>query len=213
MGSSEKYSIARMEEIASSVSHGIGLLAVLISAPFLILAAVRHTAAVTEFGAGIFLASTALLYMASTCYHGLPHGYAKRFFLKLDHSAIFLLIAGSYTAFVCTLPSSASGWLLGLVWGIAALGLVLKLCDKLSHPLHSTAFYFAMGWLTLIAILPMAEQLPAFRLYWLIAGALAYSSGVAVYLLGTRLCFSHLGWHLLVMTGSGCHFVALLRIH
>jgi hemolysin III len=203
--------VARLEEIANSVSHGIGLLAVLISAPFLLLATARHGNTFNDIGVAIFMATLALLYLASTLYHGLPHGKAKQFFLKLDYCAIFLVIAGSYTAFISTLELRVPHWQLGLVWGMAGLGLLLKLFDKLSHPVHSTGYYVAVGWLTLIAALQVAEHVPAFSLYWIIAGAIVYSCGVLVYFFGSRLRFSHLGWHVLVMLGSGCHVIALFR--
>ncbi len=202
----------RLEEIANSASHGIGLFAVLVSAPFLILATRQHGNTFNEIGVAIFLATLALLYLASTLYHGLPEGNAKQFFLKLDYCAIFLVIAGSYTAFVSTLETPTSEWLLGLVWGMAALGVFLKLLDKLSNPLHSTAYYVAVGWLTLIAALQVMEKIPRLSLYWIIAGALVYSCGAAVYYFGSRLRFGHLGWHVLVMAGSSCHVIALIRV-
>lgn len=205
------HAVSRAEEIANSLSHGIGFLAVLIAAPFLLLATTHAGKAGSGYGIGIFLAAMALLYLSSTLYHGLPCGRAKQFFLKLDYSAIFLVIAGSYTAFASMLPDAASNWTLGSVWAIAATGLILKLCDRLSHPLHATGYYLAMGWATLFAALPIAKQMPPASAYWLIGGGIAYSCGVVFYLLGARLRFSHLGWHLLVMTGSSCHVVALLH--
>lgn len=202
-------SAARLEEIVNSISHGIGFLAVLIAAPFLLLATAQRGG--NGVGIAIFLAALAILYLASTFYHGLPDGQAKQFFLKLDYSAIFLVIAATYTAFVRATPTQGWNWSLSLVWSIAGLGLVLKLCDRLSNPLHSIIYYVAMGWLTLLAALPLAAQMPHASVFWMIVGGLVYSWGVVFYLLGSRLRFSHLGWHVMVMMGSGCHFVALLQ--
>jgi hemolysin III len=215
MSTLEQTAASRWEEIANSVSHGIGFVAVIIAAPFLLLASARHGDNSSGFGTAVFLGAMGLLYLASTFYHGLPHGRAKQFFLKLDYSAIFLVIAATYTAFASATTASAttsvSSWSLFAVWGIAIVGLVLKLSDRLSHPLHSIVYYVAMGWLTLLAALPMAAHMPHASIFWMIIGGIVYSWGVVFYLLGDKLRFSHLGWHVLVMAGSGCHFVALLQ--
>jgi len=198
-----------LEEIANSISHGIGFIAVLAAASFLFLtAAHRHNN--HGVGIAIFVAALALLYLASTLYHALPQGRIKELFLKLDYSAIFLVIAATYTAFAHLLPGSIWSWRLLMVWSIAGLGLLLKLFDRLS-PLHSTLYYVAMGWLTLIAAMPLAEHMPHASVFWMIVGGLVYTWGVVFYLLGTRLRFSHLGWHVMVMLGSGCHFIALIQ--
>lgn len=203
--------MSQLEEIANSVSHGIGFVAVLIAAPFLWFTATRPGGGGNGFGVAVFLAAMALLYLASALYHALPHGRAKNIFLKLDYSAIFLVIAGTYTAFVRAAPSAAIDWSLILVWSLAGLGLLLKLCDRLAHPLHATVYYVALGWLTLAAALPLAARMPQVSVFWMLAGALIYSAGVLFYLLGARVRFSHLGWHVSVMLGSGCHFFALLH--
>ena len=198
------------EEIANSVSHGIGLLAALVGAPVLLLAAVRHGTTATVVGAGVFVATTVLLYLASTLYHAFPHSRAKRVFRTLDHGAIFLLIAGTYTPFTLGVLRGAWGWLLfGLVWTLAVAGVVLKVTSTLRHPVLSTALYLTMGWLALIAVRPIWLHVPPAGLFWLLAGGLSYTAGVAFFA-APRLRYSHFVWHLCVLTGTACHFFAVL---
>ncbi len=200
------------EEIANSVSHGVALLAALVALPFLFMAAAeRHLSAANVAGAAVFAATLVLLYLASTLYHALPAGRAKRVFMKLDHGAIYLFIAGSYTPFALGALSGAWGWtLFGLVWSLAAMGITLKAFDRLSHPWLSTGLYLLMGWLVLIAAVPLFERVPAAGLAWLVGGGLAYTVGVAFFMLDSRLRYAHAVWHGFVVAGTGCHFVAVL---
>jgi hemolysin III len=198
------------EEIANSVSHGIGLLAAMVGAPVLLLAAVRHGTTATVVGAGVFVATTVMLYLASTLYHAFPHSRAKRVFRTCDHGAIFLLIAGTYTPFTLGVLRGAWGWLLfGLVWTLAVAGVVLEVTSALRHPVLSTALYLTMGWLALIAVRPIWLHVPPAGLFWLLAGGLSYTAGVAFFA-ATRLRYSHFVWHLCVLTGTACHFFAVL---
>jgi hemolysin III len=198
------------EEIANSVSHGIGLLAAMVGAPVLLLAAVRHGTTATVVGAGVFVATTIMLYLASTLYHAFPHSRAKRVFRTCDHGAIFLLIAGTYTPFTLGVLRGAWGWLLfGLVWTLAVAGVVLEVTSALRHPVLSTALYLTMGWLALIAVRPFWLHVPPAGLFWLLAGGLSYTAGVAFFA-ATRLRYSHFVWHLCVLTGTACHFFAVL---
>jgi len=198
------------EEIANSVSHGIGLLAALVGAPVLLLAAVRHGTTATVVGAGVFVSTTVMLYLASTLYHAFPHSRAKRVFRTLDHGAIFLLIAGTYTPFTLGVLRGAWGWLLfGLVWTLAVAGVVLKVTGALRHPVLSTALYLTMGWLALIAVRPIWLHVPPAGLFGLLTGGLSYTAGVAFFA-ATRLRYSHFVWHLCVLTGTACHFFAVL---
>lgn len=199
------------EEIANSLSHGIGLLAALAAMPVLIVAATRHGYAANLVGATVYGATMVMLYLSSTIYHALPPGSAKSRVGRIDHSAIYLFIAGSYTPFSLGVLNGAWGWtLFGLVWGIAVVGLTLKVFDKLKHPLLSTGLYLAMGWLVVIAAVPLLERVSAAGLAWLVAGGLAYSVGVIFYLTDARLKFGHFIWHLFVMAGTACHFFAVL---
>ncbi len=202
---------SRGEEIANSASHGLGLAGALAAMPILIVAAARAGSAANIVAACVFAASMVLLYLSSTLYHALPGERSKRLLQKLDHGAIYLLIAGTYTPFTLGVLHGAWGWtLFGLVWGLAGIGLTLKLFDRLAHPLVSTGLYLLMGWLVLIAIRPLTTLLPSAGLIWLVAGGLAYTVGVAFYLADSRWRYSHFVWHLFVIAGTACHFFAVL---
>jgi hemolysin III len=198
------------EEIANTISHGIGFLAALAAAPFLVAAALRHGGTAIVIGFSVFAGTAALLYLSSALYHAMPHSRAKGAFQVLDHSAIFLLIAGTYTPFTLGVLRGAWGWtLLGLVWGLAAAGLVLTAVGGARYPKLSVALYLGMGWLAVIAIQPMLERVPLPGLLWLVAGGLAYTGGVVFYSL-RRLRYGHFVWHLFVLAGTTCHFFAVL---
>ena len=199
------------EEIANSVSHGIGFLAALAATPILLVVAVGHDRATPVVGASIFAGTVLLLYLASTLYHALPRSRAKRVFRVLDHGAIFLVIAGTYTPFTLGVLRGGWGWtLFGLVWGLALAGVALEAIGALRYRGLSTGLYLLMGWLVLIAIRPLWFRVPAPGLLWLLAGGLAYTGGVAFFA-AERLRYSHFLWHLCVLAGTSCHFVAVLR--
>lgn len=198
------------EEIANSVSHGVALLAAVAAAPILIAAASRFGAA-NVVGTSVFAATMVLLYLTSTLYHALPAGRAKRVFMKLDHGAIYVFIAGSYTPFALGALGGPWGWtLFGIVWSIAVVGVALKACDRLSHPWLSTGLYLVMGWLALIAAAPLVERVPLPGVALLVAGGLAYTVGVVFFMLDSRLRYAHTVWHGFVIAGTGCHFFAVL---
>lgn len=199
------------EEIANSISHGIGLIAAIVATPFLIMEAINRGDAGFIAGVSIFAASMVLLYLSSALYHVLPAGKSKRVFRIMEHSAIFLLIAGTYTPFTLGVLRGAWSWtLLGLVWGLALTGVALKAFERMSHPVISTGLYLFMGWLILIAANPMYERVPASGLLWLVAGGVAYTAGVAFFVADTRLKYAHFVWHLFVMAGTVCHYFAVL---
>jgi hemolysin III len=199
------------EEIANSVSHGVGFLAAVAAAPFLVLSAVQHGGAARIVGASVFAATMVLLYLTSTLYHALPNNRAKRIFQVLDRAAIFLMIAGTYTPFTLGVLRGVWGWtLFGLVWGLALAGVVLTAVGGVQYPKLSTFLYLAMGWLILIAVKPLWLRVPSWGLFWLLAGGIAYTVGVVFYA-AKRVRYSHFVWHLFVITGTACHFIAVLR--
>jgi hemolysin III len=199
------------EEIANSVSHGVGLVAALVAAPFLIVAASQLSAA-NLVGAIVFAITMVLLYAASTLYHALPQGRAKRVFMKLDHGAIYLFIAGSYTPFALGALSGPWGWtLFGIVWSLALMGVALKSFNRLTHPWLSTGLYLAMGWLVLIAAVPLVQNVPTTGIALLVAGGLAYTLGVVFFALDNRVRYAHAVWHGFVVAGTGFHFFAVLN--
>lgn len=199
------------EEIANSVSHGVGLLAALAAGPVVIVDAVRRGGAMGIVGASVFVATVVLLYSASAVYHALPASRAKQVFRLFDHGAIFLLIAGTYTPFTLGVLNGAWGWsLLGLVWSLALGGVVLKATCGLCYPRLTMGLYLGMGWIAVIAVKPLWHLMPTAGLVWLAAGGLAYTAGVAFYA-AERLRYNHFIWHLFVLAGTACHFVAVLR--
>ena len=199
------------EEIANSVSHGVGLLAALAAAPVLVLSAVQGGGAPRIAGASVFAATMVLLYLTSTLYHALPRNRAKQVFQVLDHAAIFLMIAGTYTPFTLGVLHGPWGWtMFGLVWGLALAGIILTAVGGVRYPKLRTGLYLAMGWLIVIAIKPLWLRMPSLGLFWLIAGGIAYTVGVAFYA-AKRVSYSHFVWHLFVIAGTACHFIAVLR--
>jgi hemolysin III len=198
------------EEIANSISHGVGLLAAIVATPFLIGSALQRGDTAFFIGASVFALSVLLLYGASMVYHALPRNRAKQVAQLLDHGAIFLLIAGTYTPFTLGVLRGAWGWtLFGLVWGLAVIGVTLKVMNRITHPHLSTGLYLLMGWLVVIAIKPLIDSMPAVGLAWLVAGGLAYTGGVVFFAADSRWRYGHFVWHLFVMAGTACHFVAV----
>ena len=198
------------EEIANATSHGLGFLAALGGAPILIAHAARREGAAAVVGAAVFAATMVLLYLASTLYHALPRSRAKEVFQVIEHSAIFLLIAGTYTPFTLGVLRGPWGWtLFGLVWGLAAVGIGLKTVAGARHPILSTSLYLAMGWLVVMAIRPLRLRVPTAGLVLLVLGGLAYTTGVAFFA-AKRMPFAHFVWHLFVLAGTTCHFFAVL---
>jgi len=199
------------EEIANSVSHGVGLLAAIAAAPVLVLSAVQHGGAPRIVGASVFAATMVLLYLTSTLYHALPRNRAKRVFQVLDHAAIFLMIAGTYTPITLGVLRGTWGWtLFGLVWSLAIAGVALTAGGGVRYPKLTTSLYLAMGWLILIAVKPLWLRMPSEGLLWLLAGGIAYTVGVVFYA-AKRVRYSHFIWHLFVITGTSCHYIAVLR--
>jgi hemolysin III len=199
------------EEIANSVSHGLGFLAAVAICPILIVSAVRRDGAAGVVGASIFAFTMMFLYIASTLYHSMARNKAKQVFRILDHGAVFLLIAGTYTPFTIGVLRGAWGWtLFGLVWGIAVVGVVLKAVGGVRYRRLSMMVYLTMGWLVLIAIKPLWLNMSSWGLFWLLAGGGAYTAGVGFYA-AKRIPYAHFVWHLFVIAGTVCHCIAVLR--
>jgi hemolysin III len=198
------------EEIANSVTHGIGagLAAAGLSVLVTLAAMQGDPWRVVSFS--IYGATLVLLYLASTLYHGFRGPRVKRVFQTLDHSAIFLLIAGTYTPFSLVTLRGPWGWtLFGLIWGLAVTGIVLQAVAPDRYRIAQVLLYVVMGWLALIAIKPLIESLPAGGMAWLVAGGLSYTLGVGFYA-WKRLPFGHAVWHLFVLGGSVCHFFCMI---
>lgn len=199
------------EEVANSLSHGLGFILAGVSIPFLILAAIQRSSVASIVGVAVFGGTMVILYLVSSLYHALPQGRLKQTFQVLDHMAIFILIAGTYTPFTLGVLWGAWGWtLFGLVWGMAAVGIALKAMGSLRMHSLSTLLYVVMGWIALIALKPLLVHVPASGLRWLLAGGLAYTGGVFFYAIDYRR-YAHFVWHLFVLMGTGCHFIAVLN--
>jgi hemolysin III len=198
------------EEIANSLSHGLGLVLAIVATPILIIAASRSGTAWNIVGVTVFAASMIMLYFASTLYHALRHERAKRFFRMLDHGAIFFLIAGTYTPFTLGILRGPWGWaLFGLVWGLAIVGLTMKAIFGTRYSWLSVVLYLTMGWLVVIAAPEVVHRVPLSGLAWIIAGGIAYTGGVGFYA-AHRVRYAHFAWHLFVIAGTVCHFFAVL---
>ena len=199
------------EEIANSVSHGVGAVAAVVAAIVLIVSAIRHGDAWRVTGASVFAGTMVLLYLTSTLYHALRRNRAKRVFKILDHSAILLLIAGTYTPFTLGVLRGTVGLrLLAIVWALAGFGIVFTAVTRVRYPTAFTLMVLALGWSIVLAAGPLATNMAPWGLFWLAAGGLAYTIGV-VFFAVDRVRFGHLVWHVCVIVGTGCHYVAVLR--
>lgn len=198
------------EEIANSVTHAIGLVAAIAGLAVLTAFATVHGDALHVLGSAVFGTTLILLFTTSTLYHSIYARHLKPLFRALDHSAIFLLIAGTYTPFMLGNLRGPWGWsLLAVIWAVGLGGIALRLCLK--GRLHGlvVAFYLAMGWAVVVAIEPMLELVPRGGLLLLAGGGLAYTVGVVFYR-WRSLPYSHAIWHGFVLLGSSLHFFAVL---
>ncbi len=195
-------------ELVNALTHGVGAVASAVGAVVLVALAAMYGDAWQVVGSAVFGATLVLLYTASTVYHAARSPRARARLKVFDHCAIYLLIAGTYTPF--TLIGLRGGWgwsLFGIVWGLAVAGVVFKLFFIDRFPRLSTALYVGMGWMVVVAIVPMVQRLPGATLALLVAGGLAYTAGTYFY--HGRRPYAHAVWHLFVIAGSVCHFAAV----
>ena len=198
------------EEIANSISHGLALVLAVAALPVLILSAAKIGNTRFTIGAAIFGATIVFLYLASTLYHSLTHERAKQFFRKVDHCAIFLLIAGSYTPFTLGVLRGPWGWtLLAIIWALAVAGIAMNVIAGHRHWWLSMVLYVVMGWLAIVAVKPILTLVPLPGILLILAGGLAYSGGLAFFA-AQRIRYNHFIWHLFVMAGTVCHYLAVL---
>lgn len=197
------------EELANSLTHGAGFIASVIALITLIIIANGQTDFTKLIVGTVYGSSLVLLYLASTLYHSFHEPTLKHKLKIFDHAAIYVLIAGSYTPFTLYVIKGTWGIImLASIWILAIAGVVFKLFFVQRFKIFSTILYLAMGWLALLAIQPLFQNLPYEGLFLLIAGGLSYSLGV-IFFLWERLPFSHAIWHLFVLGGSVCHFFAV----
>jgi hemolysin III len=197
------------QERANALTHGAGLVASVIGSVVLLAMAVGSADAWRIGSTAVFGATLVLLYAASTLYHASRSGHLRARFKLLDHCAIYLLIAGTYTPFALVGLRGGWGWsLFGVAWGLAVAGIVFKVFLIGRFRIFSTLTYLGMGWVAVLALGPMWEQLGPATLVWIVAGGLAYTAGIWFYL-DRRIPYNHAIWHLFVMGGSACHAVAV----
>ena len=195
------------DELASAITHGLGVVLSVAAGAVLITLAALTGDPWTITGASVFVGTLVLVYTSSTLYHAIPYESAKAKLKTLDHCAIFGLIAGTYTPFLIGgLRGPWGWWLFGIIWALAAAGIVFKLFFTGRFKVVSTLIYVAMGWLVVVATGPLRAELPGSTLAWLVAGGLAYTAGTIFYL--ARFRFAHAVWHGFVLAGSVCHFAA-----
>jgi hemolysin III len=198
------------EEIANSITHGIGAALSLAALVILIVFASKYGDAWRVVSFCIYGTTLFFLYTASTLYHSFPDGKVKRFFRILDHSSIFLLIAGTYTPLTLVSMRGPWGWtLFGLVWAMAIGGIVAKVFLINKFKIVSLLLYVAMGWLIVFAAKPMMNMVPYGMIVWLVIGGLCYTCGILFYAI-KKVPYFHMVWHLFVLGGSICHFIGIL---
>ena len=201
---------SRAEEIANSATHGVGGLLGIAGLVLLVVFAALRGTAWHVVSCAIYGATLVLLFSCSSLYHLVRRQRAKRVLRVLDHSSIFLLIAGTYTPFVLVTLRGPWGWtLFGLIWGLCAVGIVCESTFSRRFRLVSVPLYIAMGWLVVIAIRPLLQALPRPGVIWLVAGGLGYTVGVVFYAM-RRVPFAHTIWHLFVLGGGICHWFCVL---
>ena len=198
------------EEVANSISHGLGLLLALVAVPVLVLAAIEAGNVRFLVGVSVFGGTMVLLYLASTLYHSITHETTKQLCRLFDHTAIFLLIAGTYTPFALGVLRGPWGWsLLAIVWTLAIIGITLKIRKRTRHSRISIVLYVLMGWLAVVAVKPIVMLIPVPGILLILAGGLAYTGGLAFFA-AQRIRYNHFIWHLFVIAGTTCHFFAVL---
>lgn len=195
--------------LANAITHGVGAALAIAGAVYLIVVS-THGSARTVIGCTVFSVTLVLVYICSTLYHSLVRTRARHVFRVLDHAAIYLLIAGTYTPFTLIALKGWVGWtLFGIEWGLAAAGIVFKSVAIGRFEVLSAVVYLLQGWLAIVAVRPLAGAIGAHGMAWLLAGGLAYTAGVVFFALD-RIRYFHAAWHIFVLAGSVAHFFAIL---
>jgi hemolysin III len=200
----------RLSEIlANAITHGVGAALAIAGSAYLIVASTRSSAR-TVVGCAIFATTLIMVYLFSTLYHSLVRTRARRLFQIFDHSAIYLLIAGTYTPFTLVALKGTTGWtLFGVEWGLAAAGIVFKSLAVGRFQVLSALVYLLQGWMAVLVVHPLVGAIGWHGAFWLFAGGLAYTLGIVFFALD-RIRFFHAAWHIFVLAGSVAHYYAIL---
>jgi len=206
--SKPEYSIA--EEIVHATTHGIGVLLAIGGLTWMLYVSIDAMDPWRIVASSIYGATLIALFLASTVYHSLPGSKRRHTYKLLDHCAIYLLIAGTYTPFMLVAMRSNTGWwLFGTIWALATAGIIKKLWLRHRYPNVALASYLAMGWLVVVAAPQLADAVGPHGMAWLIAGGISYSVGALFYVMH-RLPFNHAVWHVFVLAGGVCHFMSIV---
>ena len=200
------------EEVAHWLTHAVGIAASLVAIPWLVVEAAGSGDPWRLVSGALFAMSALMLFSTSVAYHAVSKPRLKSRLRTLDHSAIYLLIAGSYTPFALGVLRGPWGWsLFGVVWGLALAGILAKTVLGVRFRLASTLLYLGIGWVGVVAAQPLMQALTGHQIAWIAAGGLVYTAGVPFYLWKSRP-YAHAVWHLFVLGGAACHFVAVLSV-
>jgi len=206
----ETIQYSKAEEILNSITHGTGALISIFGLVLLIIAAKMHGQTSHIISCSVFGTTLVMLYTASTLYHSFQKPNIKHIFKVLDHSCIYALIAGTYTPFMLIIVGGVLGWtLIFVVWVLTVIGILFQIFFVNRFKIASTIAYILMGWLVILAVKPLFQSLPKEGIIWLLSGGFAYTFG-ALFYVWKKLPFNHAIWHLFVMTGSICHYIAVL---
>lgn len=204
------YIFSKKEEIAHAITHGIGAILSIAALVLLIVFSALQGGTLLIVSATIFGSSMLLMYLSSTIVHSLPLGKWKDIFLIVDHASIYVFIAGTYTPFVLVLINGTLGWsLFGIIWGLALIGIILKLFFVKKFVFLSTLFYILMGWLIVLAWRPLTEAMHVDGIVLLVSGGIIYTLG-SIFYVWNKIPYHHVIWHLFVLAGSCLHFFAVL---
>lgn len=204
--------LSKSEEITNAISHGIGTALAIAALVILVVFAARYGNAWHMVSFSIYGSTLVILYLASTLYHSFPYGKTKTLFKIIDHSCVYILIAGTYTPLALVSLQGALGWtIFGIIWGIALVGIVFKAYFINRFVVFSTLLYIVMGWLIIVAIKPLTAAMSTVSLRFLLAGGIIYTLGTIFYGL-QKLKYNHAVWHLFVLAGSICHFFTILYL-
>ncbi|MDH3482132.1 MAG: hemolysin III family protein [Gammaproteobacteria bacterium] len=203
-----EYSV--LEEVLHAITHGVGVLLSILGLSWMLYLSITAADPWRIVASSIYGASLIMLFLASTIYHGMYASRHRELFKLLDHCAIYLLIAGTYTPFLLVAMRTNTGWwLFGTVWALATAGIIKKLWFRHRFPRIALASYLAMGWLIVVAAPQMADAIGANGMAWLLAGGLCYSVGAVIYAMDD-IPFNHAVWHVLVLGGGACHFLGVV---